>query len=121
MKLTKNQLDVLNHVVKNGQAWADHAELSSGLAVGTKNMLAKVEKYQQSYLDAQGDDYKTRQQREDQSVIEEQERYDNVTWDVKRQREYPHIQELIVALYDTNDKADIDKRRAEVKARYPKP
>ena len=51
----------------------------------------------------------------------EQERYDNVTYDVKRRREYPTIAELVVALYDTDDKADIDRRRAEVKARYPKP
>jgi len=34
--------------------------------------------------------------------------------------EYPTIAELVVALYDTDDKADIEKRRAEVKAKYPK-
>jgi PDZ domain-containing secreted protein len=113
MTLTDDQLNILNHVVEDGQAWANHA--------GKKNMLAKVEKYKQSYLDAQGDGYQTRKQREDASVIAEQERYDNVTYDVKRRREYPTIAELVVALYDTDDKADIDKRRAEVKAKYPKP
>ena len=112
MELTDEQLAVLNHIVLDGQAWADHAN--------EKSMLAKVDKYKQSYLDAQGPDYKTRQQREDADAIAEQERYDNVSWDVKRQREYPTLTELVVALYDTEDKADIDKRRAEVKAKYPK-
>ena len=39
----------------------------------------------------------------------------------KRQAEYPSIQELVVALYDTDDKADIEAKRAEVKKKYPKP
>ena len=39
----------------------------------------------------------------------------------KRKSEYPTIEELIVALYDTDDKAAIEKRRADVKAKYPKP
>jgi len=112
MELTAEQLNILNHVVEDGQAWADHAS--------EKNMLAKVERHKQSYLDAQGPDYKTRKQREDANAIVEQERYDNVSWDVKRQREYPTIGELVVALYDTDDKADVDRRRAEVKAKYPK-
>jgi hypothetical protein len=121
MTLTENQSNVLNHVVEDGQAWADHAEAHFGLETGKKFMLEKVEKYEQSYLDSQGDGYQTRKQREDASIIAEQERYDNVSWDVKRQREYPTALELIVALYDTDDKADVDKRRAEVKAKYPKP
>ena len=39
----------------------------------------------------------------------------------KRQAEYPSIEELVVALYDTDDKADIEAKRAEVKKKYPKP
>ena len=39
----------------------------------------------------------------------------------KRQAEYPTIEELVVALYDTDDKADIETKRAAVKAKYPKP
>lgn len=31
------------------------------------------------------------------------------------------IEELVVALYDTDDKAAIEKRRSDVKAKYPKP
>ena len=38
----------------------------------------------------------------------------------KRQAEYPSIKELIVALYDTEDRAAIDAKRAAVKAKYPK-
>ncbi len=39
----------------------------------------------------------------------------------KRRSEYPTIEELVVALYDDDDKAAIEKRRADVKAKYPKP
>ena len=39
----------------------------------------------------------------------------------KRLAEYPKIEELVVVLYDTDDKAAIEKRRADVKAKYPKP
>ena len=38
----------------------------------------------------------------------------------KRKSEYPTIEELVVALYDPEDKAEIDRRRAEVKSKYPK-
>jgi glutathionyl-hydroquinone reductase len=37
-----------------------------------------------------------------------------------RKAEYPTIQELVVALYDTDDKSAIEAKRAEVKAKYPK-
>jgi len=43
------------------------------------------------------------------------------TYADKRKNEYPSIAELTVALYDTDDKADIEAKRAEVKAKYPKP
>ena len=38
-----------------------------------------------------------------------------------RQAEYPSVQDLVVALYDTEDKLAIETKRAEVKAKYPKP
>ena len=38
-----------------------------------------------------------------------------------RLAEYPSIQELVVALYDEEDKASIIERRNAVKAKYPKP
>ena len=47
--------------------------------------------------------------------------YDAQEYARKRQAEYPSIEELVVALYDTDDKADIEAKRAEVKKKYPKP
>ena len=39
----------------------------------------------------------------------------------KREAEYPSVQDLVVALYDTEDKIAIDIKRAEIKLKYPKP
>ena len=50
-----------------------------------------------------------------------QAEYDASDWKRSRQAEYPSIEELVVALYDTDDKADIEAKRAEVKKKYPKP
>jgi hypothetical protein len=47
--------------------------------------------------------------------------YDAQEYARSRQAEYPTIAELTVALYDTDDKADIEAKRAAVKAKYPKP
>jgi len=41
-------------------------------------------------------------------------------YDERRKQEYPTIAELVVALYDTQDRAEIDQRRADVKKKYPK-
>ncbi len=38
-----------------------------------------------------------------------------------RKAEYPSVQDLVVALYDTDDKAAIDEKRAAVKLKYLKP
>ena len=50
-----------------------------------------------------------------------QAEYDAQEYARKREAEYPSIEELVVALYDTDDKADIEAKRAEVKKKYPKP
>ena len=50
-----------------------------------------------------------------------QAEYDALDYARKRQAEYPSVQDLVVALYDTDDKAAIEAKRAEVKAKYPKP
>jgi len=47
--------------------------------------------------------------------------YDAQEYARKREAEYPSIAELTVALYDTDDKAAIETKRAAVKAKYPKP
>ena len=49
-----------------------------------------------------------------------QAEYDALDYARKRKAEYPTIEELVVALYDTDDKAAIEAKRAEVKAKYPK-
>ena len=49
-----------------------------------------------------------------------QTEYDAKDYARKRKAEYPSIEELVVALYDTDDKAAIEAKRAEVKAKYPK-
>ena len=50
-----------------------------------------------------------------------QAEYDSKQYIRNRLQEYPSIQELVVALYDADDKAEIDKKRAEIKKKYPKP
>jgi len=50
-----------------------------------------------------------------------QAEYETLDYARKRQAEYPSVQDLVVALYDTDDKAAIDAKRAEIKLKYPKP
>ena len=50
-----------------------------------------------------------------------QAEYEAQDYERKRKEEYPTIEELVVALYDTDDKAAIETKRAAVKAKYPKP
>ena len=47
--------------------------------------------------------------------------YDANKYQRDRQAEYPSISDLVVALYDTDDKAAIEAKRAEIKLKYPKP
>ena len=54
-------------------------------------------------------------------IVELEAEYDAQEYARKRQAEYPSVQDLVVALYDTDDKAAIEAKRAEVKAKYPKP
>ncbi len=50
-----------------------------------------------------------------------QAEYDAQAYARNRELEYPTVQELVVALYDEDDKAAIEAKRAEIKAKYPKP
>ena len=47
--------------------------------------------------------------------------YDALQYQRDRKLEYPSIEELVVALYDEEDKTSIIERRKAVKAKYPKP
>jgi len=46
--------------------------------------------------------------------------YDALAWSRNRKLEYPNVDELTVALYDTDDKAALAAKRAAVKTKWPK-
>tara|TARA_Y100000310_G_C20010121_1_gene502541 strand:+ start:160 stop:465 length:306 start_codon:yes stop_codon:yes gene_type:complete len=54
-------------------------------------------------------------------MTELQADYDAKEYQRLRKPEYPSIESLVVALYDSDDKAAIDEKRAEIKLKYPKP
>jgi hypothetical protein len=47
--------------------------------------------------------------------------YDALAWKRSREAEYPSVADLVVALYDTDDKSAVEAKRAAVKLKYPKP
>ena len=49
-----------------------------------------------------------------------QKEFDAQDYARKRKAEYPTIEELVVALYDTDDKSAIEAKRAEIKLKFPK-
>jgi hypothetical protein len=49
-----------------------------------------------------------------------QTEYDALDYQRKRKAEYPSIEQLVVALYDTEDKLAIENKRKAVKDKYPK-
>ena len=53
-------------------------------------------------------------------LAELQAAYEAQAYARKREAEYPSIQELVVALYDTDDKSAVEAKRAAIKAKYPK-
>ena len=120
MILTTEQLNILNHVVEDGQEWADHIETTFP-ETAKETMLAKVEKYRQSYLDAQGDGYQTRKQKEDAKAQEMEEMRLNVSYAVKRQREYPPIGDQLDDLYHAGVFSDeMAAKIKTVKDNFPK-
>ena len=94
------------------------------------NIFDKLEIKTKDWLSCIGDDYDqsvwvagpkcTRDQWEAAKTALVAE-YDAQAYARKREAEYPAIQELVVALYDTDDRAAVDAKRAAVKAKYPKP
>ena len=54
-------------------------------------------------------------------IAELQAEYEANQYQRDRLTEYPSIQELVVALYDEEDKQAIIEKRNAVKAKYPKP
>jgi hypothetical protein len=120
MELTQRQLAILNHVVVDGQAWADNAKEE-------EHVLAKIVRHEPAYDEAVAKgNYQTRKQRDEAEEQTEQERYDNVGYDVKRRREYPKMGEQLDMLWhaidlDTLDKtSDFYNNLKAVKEKYPK-
>ena len=54
-------------------------------------------------------------------LAELQADYDSKKYQRDRLKEYPTIEELVVALYDEEDKQALIEKRKAVKAKYPKP
>lgn len=50
-----------------------------------------------------------------------QAEYDAQDYARNRKAEYPSVESLVVALYDSEDKTAVDEKRAAVKLKYPKP
>jgi len=115
MKLTQRQLDVLNHIVKDGQAWADNA-------IKEEHILVKVAKYESAYDEAIAKgNYKNRKQRDEEEARLEQEQYDNVPYSEKRRREYPNMGDQLDDLYHAGIFSD--EMAAKIKAtkeKHPK-
>ena len=115
MKLTQRQLDVLNHVVVDGQAWADNSNEPA--------MLAKVARWESAYDDAVAKgDYKNRKQRDEAEAQAKQDRIDNAPYNIKRAKEYPDYREYLDGIVK-GDEAQKQKYIDDclaVKAKYPK-
>ena len=57
----------------------------------------------------------------DAEIASIQTEWDSLEYTRSRKAEYPSIEELVVALYDDDDKAAVDEKRAAIKAKYAKP
>ena len=115
MKLTQRQLDILNYIVVDGQAWADNAKEEA-------HVLAKVARWESDYDEAVAKgNYKNRKQRDDAEAKEKQDEYDNASYSVKRRREYDQLNQFEMMFDDKKDGTTtwVDKIN-EIKSRYPK-
>ena len=54
------------------------------------------------------------------ALAKQQSDFDALEYARNRATEYPSIEELTVALYDTDDKAALETKRAVVKTKWPK-
>ena len=115
MELTQRQLDVLNHVVVNGQEWADNAKQES-------HILDKIARWESDYDEAIAKgNYKNRKQRDDVDAKERQDEYDNVPYSTKRRRDYPVIGDQLDALYHAGAfPEDMTAKINAVKDEFPK-
>ena len=123
MKLTQDQLNVLNECVVDGQAWADHVEATFDTAKAKEALLAKVAKNQANYDKAVAKgNYKDRKQRDDAQAQAEQDRYDNAGYKEKRRRSFASIGDQLDMQYKDllNGTATWKDHVAKVKSDNPK-
>ena len=107
--------------IKTGRS--DHIEdvlitLHSGQWFGFSDSKNKV--YENLVIHNSDYDKPTEKELTD-ALAKQQSDFDAQEYARNREAEYPTIAELVVALYDTDDKADIEAKRATVKLKYPKP
>jgi hypothetical protein len=115
MILTQRQLDVLNHVVVDGQAWADNTKEE-------EHVIVKVAKYESAYDEAVAKgNYLNRKQRDEADAVVAQERYDNASYDIKRRREYASIPDQLDMIYHAGLGGDeFQEAIKAIKDKYPK-
>ena len=56
----------------------------------------------------------------DAEIIRMGEEHEAQAWVRNRQKEYPTMEELTVSLFDTDDKAALETKRAATKTKWPK-
>ncbi len=83
--------------------------------------VARIRPIYNKAIADEGSGYKNRVVRQTEFEVEEQERYDNVGYDVKRSREYPNIGDQLDALYHAGAfPEDMATKIKAVKDKYPK-
>ena len=85
-----------------------------------KNSKYSIAGYEDKFILNEGSETPTKEDIE-LAIAEKKKEYQNTKYVLERSLEYPSIEELVVALYDEEDKASIIERRNAVKAKYPKP
>jgi N-acetylmuramoyl-L-alanine amidase CwlA len=121
--ITQRQKDVLHHVVKDAQAWADHAEATAGPEKAKANVEAKVAKWAGEYdAEVAAGNYKSRNVKEAEADQAEQDRYDNASYDKKRKRTYKTTKEQLDMIYwdKINGTDNWANHVSEIKEKYPK-
>ena len=120
MELTERQLAILNHVLEDGQAWADNAQQET-------HVLAKIVKYESAYDEAVAKgSYENRTQREaSEEAAREQakkDKYDNAPWDAKRRVAYQKLNQFEMQFDDQRDSTTtwVDAVNA-IKSQFPTP
>ena len=104
--------------VKPNTSVTSESEIDSALGVSLQTMLDRHKAVDDAIKAAEEAEKKALEEA-DASEGHELNTTDPL-WMKNRLKEYPDHRELIVALYDTADKASIDAKRAAVKAKWPK-